>query len=298
MSKQIRKSDVVIIGKGPAGISAALYAVRANLSVIVVGKDSGALGKAHKIDNYYGFAEGISGKDLFENGIRGAERLGVEVITDEIFEITNENNLFHLTGSRADYEAAACILAAGSSRKAPPIRGLNEFEGKGVSYCAVCDAFFYRNLPVAVVGSEEYAVIEASHLKPIASEVTILTNGGPMNAPVPEGIGINEKMIHSVSGDDLLKTVIFEDGSRMDVEGLFIAVGTASSVDLARKLGVVTPEGTIEKDENMATFIPGFYTAGDCNGGLLQVAKAVCDGAIAGTSAVQYIRNLKRASAE
>lgn len=292
--KQTCKSDVVIIGKGPAGISAALYAVRANLSVIVVGKDSGALGKAHKIDNYYGFPEGISGEELFQNGIKGAERLGVQVITDEIFEISNENNLFRLTGSTADYEASACILAAGSSRKTLPIRGLKEYEGKGVSYCAVCDAFFYRNLPVAVVGSGEYAASEASHLQPIASEVTILTNGGPMNAAVPEGVKVNEKMIQYVSGDDLLTTVTFEDGSTMRTDGFFIAIGTASSTDLARKLGVVTPEGKIEADENMATFIPGFYTAGDCNGGLLQVAKAVCDGALAGTSAVQYIRELKK----
>ena len=183
--------------------------------------------------------------------------------------------------------------AAGSSRKAPPIRGLKDYEGKGVSYCAVCDAFFYRNLPVAVVGSEEYAASEASHLLPIASEVTILTNGGTLNAALPEGAGINEKMIRSISGSDngLLSTVIFEDGSTLNVEGLFIAEGTASSTDLARKLGVVTPEGKIETDENMATFIPGFFTAGDCNGGLLQVAKAVCDGALAGTSAVKYLRN-------
>lgn len=292
--KKICKSDVVIIGKGPAGISAALYAVRANLSVIVVGKDSGALGKAHKIDNYYGFPEGITGEELFQNGIKGAERLGVEVITDEIFEITSEDNRFHLTGSAADYEAPACILAAGSSRKTPPIRGLKEYEGKGVSYCAVCDAFFYRNLPVAVVGSGEYAASEAAHLQPIASEVTILTNGDPMNAAVPEGVSVNEKMIQYVSGGDLLTAVTFEDGSTLRTDGLFIAIGTASSTDLARKLGVVTPEGKIEADENMATFIPGFYTAGDCNGGLLQVAKAVCDGALAGTSAVNYVRELRR----
>lgn len=291
--KETRKSDVVIIGKGPAGISAALYAVRANLSVTVVGKDSGALGKAHQIDNYYGFPEGISGTQLFQDGIRGAERLGVKVITDEIFEISNDDNKFHLTGSTADYEAPVCILAAGSSRKSPPIRGLKDYEGKGVSYCAVCDAFFYRNLPVAVIGSEQYAASEAAHLLQVASEVTILTNGGPMNAPVPEGAKVNEKMIRYVSGTDLLTTVVFEDGSSINVDGVFIAVGTASSVDLARKLGVVTPEGTIETDENMATFIPGFYTAGDCNGGLLQVAKAVCDGAIAGTSAVKYLRNMK-----
>ena len=245
--KETKKSDVIIIGKGPAGISASLYAVRAGLSVIVVGKDSGSLGRAHRIENYYGFAEEISGEELFQNGIKGAQRLGVDVITDEIFEISNENNLFHLTGSKSDYEAPACILAAGSSRKAPPIRGLKDYEGKGVSYCAVCDAFFYRNLPVAVVGSEEYAASEASHLLPIASEVTILTNGGTLNAELPEGAGVNEKMIRSISGSDngLLSTVIFEDGSTLNVEGLFIAEGTASSTDLARKLGVVTPEGKI-----------------------------------------------------
>ena len=289
--KETKKSDVVIIGKGPAGISAALYAARANLRVIVVGKDSGALGKAHKIDNYYGFPEGISGEELFENGIKGAERLGVEVITDEVFEITNENKLFRLIGSTGDYEAPVCVLAAGSSRKTPPIFGLKEYEGKGVSYCAVCDAFFYRNLPVAVVGNGEYAASEASHLQPIASEVTILTNGEPMNAAVPEGVTVNEKTIHRVNGGDLLTEIIFEDGSTLRADGLFIAIGTASSTDLARKLGVVTPDGKIETDENMATFIPGFFTAGDCNGGLLQVAKAVCDGAIAGTSAVKYLRN-------
>ena len=118
-----------------------------------------------------------------------------------------------------------------------------------------------------------------------------------MNAKVPEGVSVNEKMIRNVSGGDLLTTVTFEDGSILRTDGLFIAIGTASSTDLARKLGVVTPEGTIETDENMATFIPGFYTAGDCNGGLLQVAKAVCDGALAGTSAVSYVRALRKASA-
>ena len=150
---------------------------------------------------------------------------------------------------------------------------------------------------MAVIGSEEYAASEAAHLQPVASEVTILTNGGPMNAAVPEGVSVNEKMIQNVSGGDLLTTVTFEDGSTLRTDGLFVAIGTASSTDLARKLGVVTPEGKIESDENMATFIPGFYTAGDCNGGLLQVAKAVCDGAIAGTSAVSYVREMKKKNA-
>lgn len=297
MSKECKYSDVVIIGKGPAGISAALYAARAGLQVTVAGKDPGALEKAHQIDNYYGFAEGISGEELFNNGIKGAERLGVEVISDEIFELSSEEDGFHLTGSLFDYKAPACILAAGSSRTAPPVKNLKEYEGKGVSYCAVCDAFFYRNLPTAVIGAGEYAVREASHLQPIASEVTILTNGESLQAELPEGIGINEKKIRSIDGENLLQKVIFKDGSELDIEGLFVAVGTASSVDLARRLGVVTPDGTIEYDQTMSTFVPGFFTAGDCNGGLLQVAKAVYEGAQAGTSAVKYLRGLKKQKA-
>lgn len=286
-------ADVVIIGKGPAGISAALYAVRAGMSVIVVGKDMGSLGRAGQIDNYYGFPEGITAGELFDNGIRGAERLGVKVITDEIFEVEYETGMFHLKGKRGTYEGGACILAAGASRKRPPVKGLREFEGKGVSYCAVCDAFFYKKMPVAVIGNGEYAVSEAMHLKGVTDDVTILTNGDEMKADVPEGIKIDTRKIKGVEGDDLISDVTFEDGDKLKVDGLFIAVGTASSVDLARKLGVVTPEGKIEFDENMGTFIPGFYTAGDCNGGLLQVAKAVCDGALAGNSAAKYIRNLK-----
>ncbi|MGI6205042.1 MAG: NAD(P)/FAD-dependent oxidoreductase [Anaerovoracaceae bacterium] len=289
----ITMCDVLIIGKGPAGISAALYAVRAGLSVIVIGKDRGSLGKASKIDNYYGFAEGVDAQELFDNGIKGAERLGVHVVTDEVLEITNLNVVFHVTASHGVYESAACILAAGTSRKTLPIKGLKEYEGKGVSYCAVCDAFFYKNLPVAVIGNGEYAVSEATHLMSVASDVTILTNGLSMVASAPDGVKVNTTPIASIEGGDLLNKVSFQDGSSMNVDGVFVAIGTASSVDLARKLGVVDSEGKIDVDENMATFVPGFFTAGDCNGGLLQVAKAVGEGALAGTSAVKYVRNLK-----
>ncbi len=293
MDKQKRTCDVLIIGKGPAGISASLYAVRAGLDTVVIGKDSGALGKASRIDNYYGFAEGIDAAELFENGIRNAVRLGVDVVTDEVLEVAAENDTFEVTAAKGRYEASAVILAAGSSRKTPPIKGLQEFEGKGVSYCAVCDAFFYRGMSVAVIGSGEYAVSEAAHLQPIASDVTILTNGGPMQAEVPEGIRVDERMILSVKGDELLTSVVFEDGNSMNTDGLFVAIGTASSADLARKLGVVDPEGKISFNNDMSTFVPGFYTAGDCNGGLLQAAKAVSEGAIAGTSAAKYVRQKK-----
>ena len=292
---EITNCDVLIIGKGPAGISASLYAVRAGLDVIVLGKDSGALGKAHKIDNYYGFPEGIAGEELFQNGIAGAERLGVKVIQDEVFEMSvGEDGAFLLEAGTGRYRAPALILAAGTSRKVLPLKGLKEYEGRGVSYCAVCDAFFYRNLPVAVIGNAEYAVNEAVHLQPVVSAVTILTDGREMEADVPEGIAVNTAKIRELTGGDLLNRVLFEDGSSLDAEGVFVAVGTASSTDLARKIGVVDPEGQIAHQDDMSTFVPGFFTAGDCNKGMLQVAKAVYEGAVAGSSAVNYLRNLKK----
>lgn len=287
--------DVLIIGKGPAGISASLYAVRAGCEVIVIGKDSGALGKAHRIDNYYGFPEGISGEVLYRGGIAGAERLGVKVIDDEVFEISvQEDGRFLLTAGTGLFEAPALILAAGTSRKALPVKGLKEYEGRGVSYCAVCDAFFYRGLPAAVIGNAEYAINEAAHLQPVVSEVTILTNGMEMHGDVPEGIRVDTRKIRELTGDDLLRSVIFEDGESMSAEGVFVAVGTASSTDLARKIGVVDPEGTISHGDDMSTFVPGFFTAGDCNKGMLQVARAVYEGAEAGSSAAKYVRTLKK----
>ncbi len=291
----IKSCDVLIIGKGPAGISASLYAVRAGLEVIVLGKDSGALGKAHLIENYYGFPEGIAGAELFQNGIAGAERLGVHVAEDEVFEVSvNDDGSFLLQAGNGRYQAPALILAAGTSRKAPPLAGLKEYEGRGVSYCAVCDAFFYRNLPVAVIGNAEYAVNEASHLQPVVSSVTILTDGREMEAEVPEGIAVNTKKIRELTGGDLLNKIIFEDDSSLDAEGLFVAIGTASASDLARKIGAAGPDGVIMHQEDMSTFVPGFFTAGDCNKGMLQVAKAVYEGAVAGSSAAGYVRKLKK----
>ena len=146
--ENITMCDVIIIGKGPAGISASLYAVRAGLNVIVIGKDSGSLGKASRIENYYGFDGGINASELFENGIKGAERLGVHVITDEVFEIENMNGLFHITSSHGIYESAVCILAAGSSRKTLPIKGLSDYEGKGVSQLVKEQCDYVASIPM------------------------------------------------------------------------------------------------------------------------------------------------------
>ena len=147
--------DIIIIGAGPAGISAALYAKRANSNVLVLYQGETSLGGAEKIDNYYGFPGGITGKELYENGIKQAEELGVEVKKIEVIQIKNLGNTFNVKTEDGNYEAKAIILSTGNKKIRPNIKGIKEFEGKGISYCAICDAFFYRKKNVAVIGNRK-----------------------------------------------------------------------------------------------------------------------------------------------
>lgn len=285
--------DSIIIGKGPAGISASLYIKRANLKVLIIGKDGGALEKTKEIDNYYGFPNTISGKELLINSFEQAKRLGIAIETDEVIGVEFDGN-YHVKTRNGIFQSKTLILATGTSRKAPTIKGIKEFEGKGVSYCAVCDAFFYRGKNVSVLGSGDYALEEAKVLLPVAKSVSILTNGDELvqnRGNNYDEFSIEEKEIAEVRGQDKVSEIKFKDGSNITTDGLFIAIGVASSTDLARKLGAIVKENYIVVDEHMATNVPGLYACGDCTGGLLQIAKAVHEGAEAGWSVIKYIRN-------
>ena len=278
--------DVIVIGSGPAGITAAIYAKRRNLSILVISKGISALQKAEKIDNYYGFENGISGKELYENGIKQAKNLGIDFIEDEIINIEYINQ-FTVETVNSKYEAKAVILATGVSRNVPNIKGIKEFEGKGVSYCAVCDSFFYKGKDVAVLGDGNYAIHEFETLKPVASSVTILTNGNTMIENRDSSIEVNSKKIREFRGDTKLEEVEFEDNTIQNLNGVFIAMGTASSSDLARKIGARIENNNIVVNENMETTVPGLFACGDCTGGLLQISKAVYEGAKAGLAVLK-----------
>ena len=284
--------NAVIIGGGPAGVSAALYLVRAGIDTTIFTMGPGALAKAHKIENYYGFPEGIGGQELYEAGIAQAKSLGVKIVGEEILGIAFEEKLTALSKT-GRYPADAFVFATGASRLAPPIEGLKEFEGKGVSYCATCDGYFYRGRKIAVIGYTEYAMSELTELMHLAADSVLLTNGQLPEADVPVGAHLNTKKIARISGEGRnIDTVTFEDGTEEKLDGIFVAWGSAGSAALAKKIGAVTDGNNIVTDEEMATNVPGVYAAGDCCGGLLQVAKAVRDGAVAGTSAVKYLRSL------
>ncbi len=290
--------DIIIIGRGPAGLSAAIYAVRAGMTVLVVAKDNGQIAKAEKVDNYFGFAETTSGPELLKNALAQARRLGVEFAEGTVTNVGWEGS-FKVTTAEAEWDSYAVVLATGMPKRRIRLAGLEKYEGKGVSYCATCDAFFYRGKTVGVVGNADFALHELNDLIPFAGSIVWLTNGRPLEltAPLPalpEKTSLDERPLASVDGDgEVLQAVVFEDGCRMKVDGLFIAEGTASATDFAMKLGVPSSAGAITAERDGSTALPGFYAAGDCTGGVLQIATAVGEGASAGLAAVKFVRAKK-----
>lgn len=381
--------DVIVIGAGPAGISSAIYAKRANLNVLVLYSGISNLERATKIDNFYGFPNGISGKELFERGILQARNLGVEVKKEEVLSINQmlseydedntssnsinsatssenseeksinlskdvndkssliessesekenienlkENNakeqsIFNVKTERGEYKAKSVIIATGNKKVEPNIKEIKEFEGKGISYCAICDAFFYRGKEVAVIGSGKFAKSEAEILKKVASKVYIISNKDEElsstdenknfeinnNSPIEkddnnissklsetslnseniksESFEIINKKMKEISGENKVEKIVFEDGSVLKIDGIFIAMGEAGASDFAKTLGILTDKnGNITVDENMMTNVNGVFACGNILGGLLQANKSAYEGAKAGLAVSKYIKN-------
>lgn len=281
--------DVVVIGHGPAAVSAALYLKRANKTVALVGKDLGALEKAEKIENYFGLAAPVSGQELAQRGLRQAHSLGAEIIDDEVLDIT-WNNGFSVICKESEYSSKAVIISTGAARKTLPIEGLLEHEGKGVSYCAVCDAFFYRQKIVGVIGNGDYALHELNHLSNVVAKAYLFTNGQDVPAELPENAQAISEPPEKILGDSVVEGVLLKNGETIALSGVFVALGSASAADFARKLGAEIINGKISVDADMQTAVPGLYAAGDCTGGLLQVATAVSEGAKAAMSVINFLR--------
>ena len=198
--------DVIIVGAGPAGISSSLYTVRRNLKTLIIYKEKSALENSTRIENYYGFEKGINGKDLYKIGIRQAQNIGANVIEDEVTNIQieylkkdgNREQIFKVQTLNNEFESKSVILATGNKKSKPNIKNIEEYEGKGISYCAICDGFFYRNKDVAVLGDGDYAISETMDLQNIAKSITILTNGGQAPEYRAENISINTKPIKDI----------------------------------------------------------------------------------------------------
>ena len=285
--------DVIIIGAGPAGVSASLYTKRANLNTLIIYNEMSDLKKAYKIENYYGFEEGISGIDLYKTGIKQAKNIGVDLLNEEVTKIEYESNGFKVTTPKNEYITKIIIIATGNKKNSPKIKGIEEFEGRGVSYCAICDGFFYRNKDVAVLGNGNYAISETNDLINITNKISILTNGGEAPEFRADNVEVISKPIREVRGLEKVEEIEFEDNSILKTDGIFVAEGVAGSTEFAKKLGILVEKNKIIVNENMETNIKGIYACGDCTGGLLQISKAVYEGTKAGLQAIKYFKEIK-----
>ena len=187
--------DVIIIGAGPAGITAGLYTQRGNLKTLIIHNGKTSLENANKIENYYGFENGITGKELYFQGIRQAQNIGIDVKNEEVIKIEMIEKSFKVKTTKNEYISKTIIIAMGTKKKTLQIDGVKKFEGRGISYCAICDGFFYRNKDVAVIGNGDYAISEVNDLLPVVNKITILTNGKTVPDIRSEKVEINNRTI-------------------------------------------------------------------------------------------------------
>ena len=299
-----KEYDVIILGCGPAGLQAAIHAARKRCSVLVLGRpEKSSLYKAH-IENYC-CIEGVkTGKELIEAGIRQAKGFGVEFLEEDAVKTAiKEDGGFTVETESMHLSCLALVMATGVSRKGLGLKGEKELVGRGVSYCVDCDANFYKDATVAIFGNGSAAVHGALTLKDIASKVFLITTGLDISPQLKEGLEksnvqvFEPRKIKELIADESLKTIVLDDGTRLDVDGLFIELGAKGAMELAAFLGVeLDPERFthIVTDKNQATNVPGIFAAGDICGLPYQMAKAVGEGCIAGISAGSYCQKLKR----
>ncbi|MBD7958484.1 thioredoxin-disulfide reductase [Microbacterium sp. Sa4CUA7] len=274
--------QVIIIGSGPAGYTAAIYAARANLEPLVIASSveaGGELMNTTDVENFPGFPEGIMGPDLMTKMQEQAERFGAEVLYDDVvsLDVTGDTKTVTL-GSGAVHEGEAIVFATGSAPRKIGIEGESRLSGRGVSYCATCDGFFFREKVIAVVGGGDSAMEEATFLTKFASKVYVIHRRDELRASkiMQERAFKNEKIefvwnsaVVDILGDDAVNGVVLEDtvdGSRRELalDGVFVAIGNDPRTHLVHDKLALTPEGTVWVDgRSSRTSVPGVFAAGD-----------------------------------
>lgn len=302
----MKEVDLAIIGGGPAGLSAGLYGARAMLKTVVLEKQSpgGQILLTDIIENYPGFPGGINPEELTKRMKTQVEDFGGEIILDDIDGIEKDGNLWKVNGWENEYLAKAVIIATGSDPRKLGVPGEKKFTGRGVSYCATCDAPFFKDQPVAVVGGGDSAVSEAIYITKYASKVYLIHRRDKLRAEMIwqkrafENSKIEfiwDTVVEEIRGENkvkelLLKNIKTGENSTLPVEAIFIFIGMNPNVDLVKDIVKLTPGGKIDVNLRMETSAPGIFAAGDViNIPYEQVSIAVGTGAIAAMTAVEYI---------
>lgn len=305
-----KKYDVIVIGAGPGGLTAGLYASRANLSVLILDRGiyGGQMNNTAEVENYPGF-KSILGPDLAEKMYQGAIQFGAEYAYGSVEKVEVNGDLKQVITDSETYEAPVVIIATGSQYRKLGVEGEVEYAGRGVSYCAVCDGAFFKDQPLAVIGGGDSAVEEGVYLAKLASNVNIIHRRDQLRAQkiLQERAFANDKIdftwdtvVTKINGDGQKVTSVSthnkktgEDGE-LKVNGVFIYVGVIPLSEPFKELGITDEQGWIKTDELMQTSLPGVYAIGDVRAKeLRQITTAVGDGSIAGQQAFNYLESLK-----
>ncbi len=298
------RKDVVIIGAGPAGIQAAIHSSRKRCTVLLLGRiERSALFPAH-VENY-ACVEGVkSGEELLLSGRKQVKRFGAELMEDDVLKIHQDSLGFRVElESGTTVPTRALVFATGTSRKKLKVPGEKEFFGRGVSYCVDCDANFYRNAVVAVVGNASAAIDGALTLTGYASKVYLVNRELLASSELIEKLNnssvenVTDTWVREIAGEGDVKSLILENGDEIDVDGVFIELGAKGAMELALEIGVQLDMDTmshIDTNKKMETNVTGVYAAGDIAGHPYQMAKAVGEGCVAGMEAATFARKRKR----
>jgi thioredoxin reductase (NADPH) len=312
--KENQVRQLIIIGSGPAGYTAAIYAARANLSPLLVASSveaGGELMKTTDVENYPGFPEGIQGPELMGLFQAQAERFGTEVVLDDVVKLELEGEVKRVTlGSGKVEEALAVIYATGSAYRKLGVEGEDRLSGHGVSWCATCDGFFFREKVVAVVGGGDSAMEEATFLTRFATKVYVIHRGERLRASeiMQDRARDNEKIeflfnkvVERVEGDELVSKVVLRDTvdgseSTLELNGLFVAIGSDPRVHLVHGQLELTDAGSVRVDgRSSKTAIPGVFAAGDVLDPIYrQAVTAAGSGTVAALDAEHYLESLPK----
>lgn len=292
--------DIIIIGAGAAGLTAALYAYRYNLNTLLISKDIGGVTlEAHSIENFPGY-KGITGIELIKQWVDHIKSLKVEIQLDDVVNIEKQKDNFVITTKNGKkFQSKTVILALGMKRKHLNIEDEDKFLGKGVSYCATCDGPLYKNKIVAVIGGGDTALMDAQFLVEHAKKVYIIHRRDELRAEPKreEQIKKNKKVeiiyntnVKEIKGKDFVSSIVLDNKTELKVDGIFIDVGFIPSIDIIKKLNVRCDEHDyIIVNNKQETNIPGLFAAGDITfNSLKQIITAAAEGAIAAFSAFRY----------
>ena len=296
--------DVIIIGAGPSGLTAGIYAARRGLKVLAITKTiGGRCSEATIIENYPGFYR-INGFKLAKKIQKQAKKMGVKIKYDEVVDIKKNHGFEVLTASNKKFSCKALIIATGLVSKKLNVRGENEFRGKGLSYCVVCDGPLYKDKVVAVIGNGNEAIQAALFLSEIASKVILIFEQEKIEGEEVMINRINEKgieiipnaKIKEIVGDQFVNGLILERNGReekIELQGIFVEIGTIPLTELTSKLGIDMDGNFIKVNDKQETNLPGVFACGDVTSKsqLKQVVVACAEGAIAGNYAANFVKS-------